>query len=89
MSTTVLPDVLDPSAGAVVPANFRTDGEWIWTDTADYYLSRYGLAPDARLTKYIGAMLARGRATPAVDDETAGRATDFLLSRPATDPARG
>jgi hypothetical protein len=89
MTTVAMPDVLDPAAGAVVPANFRTDGEWIWTDTVGYYLSRHGLAPEARLTEHIGAMLARGQTTPAVDDETAGRAADFLLNPLAADPARG
>lgn len=88
-TTVAMPDILDPAAGAVVPANFRTDGEWIWTDTVGYYLSRHGLAPDTRLAEHIGAMLARGRTTPAVDDETAGRAADFLLNPPAADAASG
>jgi hypothetical protein len=89
LTTAAMPDILDPAAGAVVPANFRTDGEWIWTDSVDYYLSRHGLAPDPRLTEHIGAALARGQAVPAVDEETAGRAADFLLDPLGADPARG
>jgi hypothetical protein len=78
-TTATMDDVLDPAAGAVVPASFRTDGEWIWTDTAEYYLSRYGLALDAGLDDHIRDQLARGEAVPLVDAETAGRATSFLL----------
>jgi hypothetical protein len=89
LTTAAMPDILDPAAGAVVPANFRTDGEWIWTDSVDYYLSRHGLAPDPRLTEHIGAALARGQAVPAVDEETAGRAADFLLDPLGADAASG
>ncbi|BCY13402.1 hypothetical protein [Actinoplanes sp. L3-i22] len=46
-------DVLDSSLGAVVPQSFRTDGVWIWTDTAGYYLRTYGLAPDPELLAHI------------------------------------
>ena len=82
-ATATMDDVLDPAAGAVVPASFRTDGEWIWTDTAEYYLSRHGLALDGGLDRHIRGRLARGEVVPLVDAETAGRATDFLLRPPA------
>jgi len=45
-------DVLDPEAGQVVPGSFRTDGEWIWTDTVAYYLEEHGLAPDEELAAH-------------------------------------
>jgi hypothetical protein len=99
LSTTArLDDVWDPAAGPVVPASFRTDGQWIWTDTVEYYLRRYGVAPDARLTARIDAEVARGVVRPDTDEATAIRAADFLLHPPAeaartpvwtADPAAG
>jgi hypothetical protein len=84
LSTTArLDDVRDPAAGPVVPTSFRTDGRWIWTDTVEYYLRRYGLAPDARLVARIDAQLARDVARPGTDEETAARAAEFLLYPPA------
>lgn len=75
-------DVLDPAAGAVVPGSFRTDGTWIWAEAAEYYLSRYGLAPDAGLAEHIRQNLSRGELVPLVDDEAADRAAGFLLNPP-------
>jgi hypothetical protein len=49
-------DVVDPERGAVVPVAFRTDGVWIWAEGCGYYLSEYGLAPDAGLLAHIRAM---------------------------------
>jgi hypothetical protein len=85
-TTATMDDVLAPEAGAVVPASFRTDGEWIWSDAVEYYLSRYGLAPEAGLDEHIRGKLARGEIMPLVDDVTVGRAADFLLNPPAPDP---
>ncbi len=82
MSTTRMHDVLDSGAPPVVPMNFRTDGEWIWTDTAEYYLTHHGIAPDAELTAHIDAMRARGQAIPDTSHDTAVRAADFLLRPP-------
>jgi hypothetical protein len=82
-TTAKMSDILDPAAGAVVSASFRTDGEWIWADTTEYYLSRYGLAPAVDLTAHIRRKLFRGELVPQVDDETAVRAADFLLNHPA------
>lgn len=42
-------DLVEPQRGAVVPMNHRTDGRWVWTDAAAYYLRTHGLAPDAGL----------------------------------------
>lgn len=76
-------DILDPSAGSIVPGSFLTDGEWIWTDTIMYYLERHGMAPDAELTAHIERQVATGRLLGETDLETAIRASDFLLHPPA------
>jgi hypothetical protein len=81
-TTARMSDVLDPAAGSVVPASFRTDGEWIWTDAVGYYLSRHGLVPDERLLAHIQARLDNGHSVPGTDLETATRAADFLLHPP-------
>jgi hypothetical protein len=82
-TTATMEDILDPDAGPVVPTSFRTDGEWIWTDTVEYYLNRHGLAPDAELTRHIAARVDRGQPVPDTDTDTAIRAADFLLHPPA------
>ncbi len=51
----MLDDIVRPHRGAVVPINYRTDGTWIWTDTATYYLEKYQLAPDPELLRHIRA----------------------------------
>jgi hypothetical protein len=81
-STARMADVLDPTAGESVPASFRTDGEWIWTDTVEYYLSRHGLAPDERLTEHIRGRVASGQPVPDTSRERAARAADFMLRPP-------
>ncbi len=81
-TTATMNDILDPQAGDVVPTSFRTDGEWIWTDTVQYYLHHHGLAPDADLTAHIAAQRDRGQLLPDTDQETAIRAADFLLHPP-------
>jgi hypothetical protein len=75
-------DVLDPDAGQVVPTSFRTDGEWIWTDTVAYYLEQHGLAPDEDLAAHIEARWQAGDADAETDDETAMAAANFLLHPP-------
>jgi hypothetical protein len=52
-SPVLVDDVLDPSLGAVVPMDYRTDGVWIWTDAIAYYLRSYGLAPAAELRAHL------------------------------------
>ena len=42
-------DVVDPARGAVVPTGYRTDGRWVWTEAAAYYLRAHGVAPDPGL----------------------------------------
>lgn len=82
LSTTRMHDVLDSGAPTTVPMNFRTDGEWIWTDTVEYYLTQHGMAPDAELIAHIDARSARGQTVPDTSHDSAVRAADFLL-RPA------
>jgi hypothetical protein len=84
-TTARAPDVLDPEAGQVVPASFRTDGEWIWTDTVAYYLEQHGLAPDGELAAHIEARRQAGNADAKTDDETALAAANFLLHPPSQD----
>ncbi|MGH3166667.1 MAG: hypothetical protein ACRDN0_12345 [Trebonia sp.] len=83
LTTTIrMTDVIDPAAGASVPASFRTDGEWIWAETVEYYLTRHDLAPDARLIDHIRARIASGQAVPDTSTEHATRAAEFLLRPP-------
>jgi hypothetical protein len=81
-STARTSDVLDPEAGQVVPASFRTDGKWIWTDTVTYYLQQHGMAPDEELAAYIDARWQAGYVVAQTDYETAIAAANFLLYPP-------
>ncbi|WP_051781830.1 MULTISPECIES: serine/threonine-protein kinase [unclassified Streptomyces] len=47
------PDRLDPDRNRVVPAGFRTDGLWVWSDQIAYYLERYRCAPDPALRHHL------------------------------------
>jgi len=80
MTTAADGDVADPGAGLVVPGGYRTDGEWIWAEAIEYYLSRYRLAPEPDLVAHIEARLRRGELVPALDPETVTRAGDFLAA---------
>ena len=76
-------DVINPEAGQIVPSSFRTDGEWIWTDTVAYYLDQHGLAPDEELAAHIDARWQAGDPDAETDYETAVEAANFLLYPPA------
>jgi hypothetical protein len=75
-------DVLNPDAGQVVPGSFRTDGEWIWTDTVAYYLEQHGMAPEEELSAHIGARRQAGDVDAETDYDTAVEAANFLLYPP-------
>jgi hypothetical protein len=75
-------DVVNPASGQVVPTSFRTDGEWIWTDTVTYYLEQYGLAPDEELAAHIDARWQAGNTSATTDSQTLVRAANFLLDAP-------
>jgi hypothetical protein len=81
-STARTQDVLDPEAGQVVPTSFRTDGEWVWTDTVAYYLEQHGMAPDEELAAHIDARGQAGDLDAETDYETAVAAANFLLYPP-------
>jgi hypothetical protein len=72
------PDVFDEEAGPVVPMTFRTDGRWIWTDAAAYYLRTYALSPD---TDMLADMRERGYQTSEPDAVAMHRALVALLQR--------
>jgi len=78
-TTALMDDVVEESRHGVVPMSFRTDGQWIWTDAAAYYLRNYGLAPDPQLLDHIRARrfemspvdaVARHRALAALQTQT-------------------
>lgn len=75
-------DVLKPDAGQVVPTSFRTDGEWIWTDTVAYYLEQHSMAPDEELAAHIDARCEAGDIDAETDYDTAVQAANFLLYPP-------
>ena len=59
-------DILDPDAAEVVPDGLRTDGSWVWTEAAEYYVARYALAPVPELLKHIRENEHRPPAVSAV-----------------------
>jgi hypothetical protein len=75
-------DVLDPPSGPVVPGGFRTDGEWIWTDSVAWYLERHGLAPDEELVAHIDARSQETGSGAETDYDTAVAAAHYLLHPP-------
>lgn len=57
--------MLDVFTGTrAVPAGLRSDGTWVWSDAAKYYLDRYQLAPDAELAGHALAGRPVGRLCP-------------------------
>ena len=54
-STALDPDMVDRGRGHVVPASFRTDGAWIWSDGLTYYVHAHGVAPVPEFYDHIVA----------------------------------
>jgi hypothetical protein len=56
-TTTALDDVLEPSEDGygVVPVDFRSDGQWVWSDAITYYALVHGVAPVADLLDHLRA----------------------------------
>jgi hypothetical protein len=77
-------DVVTPARGAVVPINYRTDGHWIWSDAAVYYLEQYGLVPEADLVAHIRN---NSFVVPEVDGAAIHRALAVLQEPAADEPA--
>ncbi|MFI6785126.1 hypothetical protein [Micromonospora sp. NPDC050276] len=86
ITSTHSPDVVDADAGEVVPAGFFTDGRWIWTDAAAYYLRTYGLAPDPDL---LDAIRANHYLAPEVDAVAVHRALSVLYASVPDQAAEG
>lgn len=82
-TTALMDDVVDETRHGVVPMSVRTDGQWIWTDAATYYLRQHGLAPDARLLEHIRACRFE---SPPVDAVAQHRALAALPARTPDEP---
>lgn len=47
------PDVLSSENRKVVPISYATDGTWIWSRAAAYYVSNHGIAPEKDFLEHI------------------------------------
>jgi hypothetical protein len=74
-STALDPDMVDRGRGHVVPASFRTDGAWIWSDGLMYYVREHGVAP---VSEFYDHIVAHGYRCPAPDTEAVDRAARRL-----------
>ncbi|GAB3160509.1 hypothetical protein GCM10027290_66630 [Micromonospora sonneratiae] len=68
-------DPFDPEHPEVVPLHFRTDGEWVWSESLAYFAQRYGIAPEADFMAYLARRQYR---LPEVDDAAIARAAELL-----------
>ncbi|MFJ8582308.1 hypothetical protein [Micromonospora sp. NPDC093277] len=64
-------DRCDPARGAVVPTGYRTDGEWVWSEAVEYYLSEHGVVPERGLLRRVDDL---DGIVPEVDAVTTHRA---------------
>ncbi|GAB2934378.1 hypothetical protein GCM10027280_22720 [Micromonospora polyrhachis] len=69
------PDPFDPARPEIVPLHFRTDGEWVWSESLAYFAQRYGIAPEVDLLAHLAG---RRYQLPAVDESAVIRAADLL-----------
>jgi hypothetical protein len=81
-----MPDVVTPERGKVVPMTYRTDGQWLWSESATYYLRTYGLAPDPELLHHARSA---GALLPAPGPAEQHRALALLFQSAALVPAAG
>ncbi|MGW3468910.1 glycohydrolase toxin TNT-related protein [Saccharopolyspora sp. NPDC000995] len=72
-------DQLDPERAAAVPGTWHTDGTWLWPGAIAFYLTQYGVPPEAELVEHIRA---RGFQLVEVDDATRDAAVSELLDQP-------
>jgi hypothetical protein len=84
-TSSLMADILDPERPHVVPLTFRTDGEWIWTDTVSYYLRNHSLAPDKELLAHIQAT-GSGTQFPMISEVALHRVMSFLQRPDDTEP---
>jgi hypothetical protein len=83
VTTARMDDVLDPTSRGTVPLSFRTDGMWIWSDAATYYLRRHRLAPDRGLLEHAAAA---AYVAPAPDRVAIHRALAVLQQPQDSEP---
>ena len=48
----MMDDVVDRIRLGAVPADFRSDGRWVWPDAVTYYLDGQHLAPEPALAAH-------------------------------------
>lgn len=53
ISQELMPDCLAPARGECVPTGATTDGEWIWGDWVEYYVSEHRLSPGEEFVRYL------------------------------------
>jgi hypothetical protein len=75
VTTERMDDVVDPALTYSVPMTFRTDGTWIWTEAAAYYVERHLLEPDIGLLAHLRS---NDYTVPAVDGVAVYRALQIL-----------
>ncbi|WP_432842816.1 hypothetical protein [Dactylosporangium sp. CA-092794] len=80
-TSTPMVDVFAPQRGAVVPRHLRSDGRWVWTEAAAYYLEHYGLVPHPQLVAHLN------RPGPRPPDEVALHRVMVLMFRHGPDSA--
>ena len=54
-----LDDIVGCGRG-VVPSGLRSDGEWVWSEAALFYLGRYGVAIDPGLAAHAAVAPVAG-----------------------------
>ncbi|MGI8308444.1 glycohydrolase toxin TNT-related protein [Saccharopolyspora hattusasensis] len=79
-------DQLDPERAASVPGTWHTDGAWLWPGAIAYYLTQYGVPPEAELFEHIRS---RGFQLVEVDDVTRDAAVSELLDQPVDELDNG
>jgi hypothetical protein len=68
-------DPFDPNRAEVVPLNFRTDGEWVWSESLAYFAERYGVPPEPDFLRH---MAQRQYQLSEVDEEQLSRAVTLV-----------
>jgi hypothetical protein len=75
-TSSLMADIVEPARGEAVPIMFRTDGRWVWSDAAGYYLDEHGIAPDPDLVRHV----EHGRHPERVDEVALHRVLVHLLN---------
>jgi hypothetical protein len=83
-TSATMADIMDPEHPEIVPLTFRTDGQWIWTDTVSYYLRESSLAPEEGLLTHLRA--AAEPEAPMITEVMLHRVLSFLQRPDDTEP---